>query len=148
MELWFYHLERASLDQVLPSLLEKTLANNWRALISSPDQERLDWLDQHLWQFRDDSFLAHGVSSAPRADRQPILLTTGTANENQANVVFLLDGANPEDFPEFERVILLFDGADAEAVQHARAVWKVAKGNDQSVRYWKQSESGTWENKA
>ena len=34
-EIWFYHLERSTLDQVLPTLLEKTLERGWRALIKS-----------------------------------------------------------------------------------------------------------------
>ena len=32
-EVWFYHLERTSLDQALPELLEKTLARGWKALV-------------------------------------------------------------------------------------------------------------------
>jgi hypothetical protein len=31
-EVWFYHLERTSLDQALPELLEKTLARETTAL--------------------------------------------------------------------------------------------------------------------
>ena len=30
-DVWFYHLERTTLDQALPELLEKTLARGWRA---------------------------------------------------------------------------------------------------------------------
>ncbi len=44
-EVWFYHLERASLDQVLPELLEKTLARDWRALVRSTARERVEHLD-------------------------------------------------------------------------------------------------------
>ncbi|VAV88845.1 DNA polymerase III chi subunit [hydrothermal vent metagenome] len=148
MELWFYHLERAPLDQVLPDLLEKTLANNWRALVCSPDQQRLDWLDDLLWAQRDDSFLPHGQASTPRADKQPILLTMGKDNENNSNVAFLLDGVDPADFQDFERTIIMFDGADEQGLQNARNYWKVAKTKKQVVRYWKQSESGKWENLA
>ena len=55
-ELWFYHLERSALEDVLPELLEKTLARGWRALVRSPDARRLEALDQWLWSWRDDSF--------------------------------------------------------------------------------------------
>ncbi len=40
-EIWFYHLERSTLDQVLPTLLEKTLERGWRALIKSAHSHRL-----------------------------------------------------------------------------------------------------------
>ena len=47
-EVWFYHLERSGLDQVLPDLLERTLARGWRALVRSDLPERLDHLDGWL----------------------------------------------------------------------------------------------------
>lgn len=148
MELWFYHLEHKPLDQVLPDLLEKSLVKNWKVLISSPDGKRLTWLDQWLWTWRDDSFLPHDSFAAPRAEKQPILLTTGTTNENQADVAVLLDGADPVDFQEYQRLILLFDGADEQGVQQARVFWKSAVAKQQTVRYWKQNGSGVWKNLA
>ena len=42
-EVWFYHLERTSLDQALPELLEKTLARGWKALVRSTARERVDF---------------------------------------------------------------------------------------------------------
>ena len=60
-DVWFYHLERASLDQVLPELLEKTLARDWRALVRSTARERVEHLDGWLWSYRDDAFLPHGA---------------------------------------------------------------------------------------
>ena len=40
-EIWFYHLERSTLDQVLPGLLEKTLQRGWRALVRGAVAHRL-----------------------------------------------------------------------------------------------------------
>ena len=76
-EIWFYHLERSTLDQVLPGLLEKTRERRWRALVRAGDPGLLDDIDERLWTYRDDSFLAHGRAIEPEAARQPILLTTG-----------------------------------------------------------------------
>ena len=59
-EVWFYHLERSSLDQVLPELLEKTLQRGWRALVRSAAAERLEQLDNFLWTFREDGFCPTG----------------------------------------------------------------------------------------
>ena len=39
-ELWFYHLERSSVEDVLPELVEKTISRGWRALIKSTDREQ------------------------------------------------------------------------------------------------------------
>jgi DNA polymerase-3 subunit chi len=147
-EVWFYHLERTSLDQALPELLEKTLARGWRALVRSPASERVEHLDGWLWSYRDDSFLPHGTDAEPQAARQPILITTGSGNPNGAAAVFLIDGAETEDLAGFERCVLLFDGRDETAVGAARAQWSRFKGEGVSVSYWRQGEMGGWRKEA
>ena len=146
-EVWFYHLERSSLDQVLPDLLDKTLKRGWRALVRTADAERIEHLDGWLWSYRDDSFLAHGAADEPFADHQPILLTTGLENPNGANALFLIDNAEPGDLSPHERCIVLFDGRDEAALAAARGRWKTFKAQGLPVSYWQQAERG-WEKKA
>jgi len=143
-EVWFYHLERASLEQVLPELLEKTLARGWRALVRSTDAERLSRLDAWLWSYRDESFLPHGVAGEASAERQPVLLTTGQENLNAAQALFVLDEA-PEPLGDYARCILIFDGRDDAALGRARGYWKAWKGAGLDVAYWKQGETRGWE---
>lgn len=147
-EVWFYHLERSSLEQVLPDLLEKTLARGWRALIRAHTPERVEHLDSLLWTFRDDSFLPHGVDGEPMAERQPVLITRGAQNPNGASALFLIDGAEGGDLAAFERCVLIFDGADAGAVEAARASWGHFKGEGRPVTYWRQGEAGGWKKQA
>ncbi|HEY5289669.1 MAG TPA: DNA polymerase III subunit chi [Caulobacteraceae bacterium] len=147
-EVWFYHLERAKLEQVLPELLEKTLARGWRALVRTPATERVDQLDAWLWSYRDDSFLAHGLASEPLADRQPILLTESAEIPNGAKALFLLDGAEAGDLAGLERCILIFDGGDEAAVAAARAQWTGFKSAGHPVAYWRQGETKGWEKQA
>jgi DNA polymerase-3 subunit chi len=128
-------------------LLEKTLAKGWRALVRSGDPNRLEALDQTLWTWRDDSFLPHGRSDQPDADRQPVLLATDEANPNAAQCLFLLDGAQPENPESFERVIVMFDGQDESAVNGARRLWKQLTTPERSLSYWRQSPEGRWEKK-
>jgi DNA polymerase-3 subunit chi len=143
-EVWFYHLERTSLDQALPELLEKTLARNWRAVVRSTAAERIDHLDGWLWTYRDDAFLPHGVDGEPMAERQPVLITTRTDNPNRAQALFLIDGAEPGDLSGFARCVLLFDGRDEAAVAAARGRWRAFKDAGCEISYWKQGESGGW----
>jgi DNA polymerase-3 subunit chi len=147
-EVWFYHLERTSLDQALPELLEKTLARGWRALVRSPAPERVEHLDGWLWSYRDDSFLPHGTAAEPQAARQPILITTEAENANGANALFLIDGAESGDLSDFDRCVLLFDGRDETAVGAARAQWSKFKGQGLSVSYWRQGETSGWRKEA
>lgn len=147
-EVWFYHLERSALDQVLPDLLEKTLAKGWRALVRSPEVERLDHLDSYLWSWRDDAFLPHGLDTEPQAERQPVLLTTGEENRNGAHALFLIDGAEPGDISPYERCIVLFDGRDDTALALARRRWSRFKGEGFEVSYWRQGAQRGWEKQA
>ena len=146
-EVWFYHLERSGLDQVLPELLEKTLQRGWRALVRAADHDRIAHLDGWLWTYRDDSFLPHGASDEPEAERQPVLLTTDLANPNKADALFLIDGAEAGPLDDFTRCILLFDGLDEEALAQARKRWKEVKAMGLPASYWRQAERG-WEKQA
>jgi DNA polymerase-3 subunit chi len=143
-EVWFYHLEQASLDRVLPELLQKTLAKGWRALVRSSEAERLEHLDGWLWSWRDEAFLPHGLAEEPFAERQPVLLTTAMDNPNRAQALFLLDAAEPGTLEGYERCILVFDGRDEAAVAAARQRWKDMKGEGLAVSYWKQGAEGGW----
>jgi DNA polymerase-3 subunit chi len=147
-EVWFYHLEQTSLDQALPELLEKTLARGWRALVRSPLAAQLRRLDDWLWRYRDDSFLAHGLAEEPDPDRQPVLLSDTAENLNGAEALFLLDDAEPGDLSPYARCLILFDGRDGAAVAAARQRWREIKAAGHAASYWRQSEQGVWRKEA
>lgn len=147
-EVLFYHLERHPLERVLPGLLEKTLARGWRAVVQAATEERLDAVDLALWTYADDSFLPHGNTRTGFASEQPIFLTTGDDNPNDAGVRFLVDGAEAPKFEGVDRLVFLFDGHDEDAVTSARRQWKAAKAAGCQVTYWQQSPAGRWEQKA
>ena len=147
-EVWFYHLERTALDQALPDLLQKTLARGWKALVRSPERDRIDHLDGWLWSFRDDAFLPHGVADEPQAQRQPVLLSMSGDNDNGAQALFLLDDAEPGPLEGYERCLILFDGRDEQTVTAARRRWSALKAEGHSLSYWRQSGEGRWEQQA
>ncbi len=147
-EVLFYHLQSQPLERVLPSLLEKCLERQWRAVVQVGSEERRDALDAYLWTYRDDGFLPHGTVKDGHATEQPVWLTADDDNPNDAQVRFLADGADMPDYAGYQRVVLLFDGNDAEAVERARESWKAAKAAGHDATYWQQSERGRWEKKA
>jgi DNA polymerase-3 subunit chi len=147
-EIWFYHLERSTLDQVLPGLLEKTRERGWRAIVRAADPGLLDDIDERLWAWRDESFLAHARASDPEPARQPILLTGGQENLNDAQALFIVDGSELGDTKGFDRCFIIFDGRDEAALQGARQRWKTLKGGGANLAYWKQSPEGRWEKAA
>jgi DNA polymerase-3 subunit chi len=144
-EVLFYHLQNMTVENVLPSLLEKSLERGWRVIVQSTSEERADALDAHLWTYRDDSFLPHATWRAGDAADQPVLLAVTETNPNQANVRFLIDNAAmPADSASYERVVLLFNGEDADALAHARGAWTDCKSRGFEVTYWQADEQGRW----
>ncbi len=148
-EILFYHLKGRTLEQVLPALLQKSLERGWRVVVQVASEERVEALDAHLWTWRDDAFLPHGTWRETTASEQPILLTVNAENPNAAGVRFLVEGAAmPADASAYERVVLLFDGDDPEAVEAARARWGEAKSAGFDVTYWQTDENGRWRRRA
>lgn len=147
-EVLFYHLQRQPLEQVLPGLIEKSLERKWRVVVQLGSEERRDALDAHLWTYNDEGFLPHGTARDGNASLQPVWLTTEADNPNGANVRFLADGAMMAGTEGYDRIVLLFDGNDPEAVDRARDEWKKIKAEGHDATYWQQSDRGRWEKKA
>ena len=147
-ETLFYHLERRSLEEILPGLVEKSLARGWRAAIKTDSAERSDALDSLLWTYDDQSFLAHAQAGDGDAAGQPVLISVEEGNPNSAQIVFYVGGAGPGDWSslsDLARVVMLFDGRDEAALARARAAWKGAKAAGHEVTYWKETPSGKFE---
>lgn len=148
-EVLFYHLQGRGIDSALPALLERSLERGWRVIVQGGSDERLAALDALLWTYRDDSFLPHGTAGDPYAAEHPILLTTGPERSNGADVRFLIDGAGlPMDASDYQRLVLIFDGSDDEAVAAARSHWLEARERGLTTTYWQQNSHGRWEQKA
>ncbi|WP_165220684.1 DNA polymerase III subunit chi [Affinirhizobium pseudoryzae] len=147
-EVLFYHLTESKLEDALPALLEKSVERGWRVALQTVGEERRDFLDQHLWTFREDSFLPHGTETSDFAEDQPVLLTVSGDNRNGATVRFIVDGADPPDLTAYDRVVFMFDGFDTEQLDGARAQWKRLKGDGHQLTYWQQSPEGRWIKKA
>lgn len=146
-EVLFYHLQNQPLERVLPEMLEKCLERKWRAVVQLGSEERRDAIDAHLWTYRDDDFMPHGTVKDGHAAEQPVWITAEDDNPNAANVRFLADGAEAADYADYQRVVVLFDGNDPDAVDKARASWTAVKAAGHDATYWQQSERGRWEKK-
>ncbi len=141
-------MQNASLEQVLPQLLEASLKRDWRAVVKVGEPARLDELSTQLWTYKPASFLPHGTQDDGPADAQPVYLTTLDENPNTAQVLFLVHGAAPAALDGYIRCVLMFDGRDDAALNAARAQWKSLKAQGHDATYWQQSDEGRWEKKA
>ena len=147
MEISFYHLTRATLEAALPRMLEKTLERGQRAVVRAGSAERVEALNGWLWTYKDRGFLPHGSAQDGHAALQPIWLTEKDERPNDAQVLFLTDGATSEELAAFERCAVLFDGNDETALAAARAQWTDLKESGHDLTYWQQDDQGRWERK-
>lgn len=142
----FYHLQRSSLEQTLPKLLEKVLQAGKRAVVMARSEERVEALNTMLWTYDPNAFLPHGSKADGKPAEQPVWLTTEDENPNGASVLLLTDGAVSARLGEYERCLEVFDGRDTERVAEARERWTGYKSAGHAVTYWQQGERG-WEKK-
>ncbi len=155
-EFWFYHLEHSSMESILPDILEKTHAKDWRALVlfgSLSGREALAHFDKYLWVYKQNSFLPHGVYNEPLADKQPILLASDSFGDgfdyavSDRDVLLLLGGAELNEnisHKSFVRIITIFSDNNNAEKKRARKRWKWASDNGFETCYWKQDERGRW----
>ena len=151
-EIAFYHLEQSPGGPALPRLLEKVLANGLTAGVKAGSPEQLAALNASLWTYANDSFLPHGSVKdgfdEAQSQGQPIWLTVGDDNPNQATVLVLADGVPSEMVADYQRCLEMFDGNDQIALDSARSHWQAYKSMGYDLTYWRQGESGGWEKQA
>ena len=141
----FYHLVASPVDRVLPQICERLLSIGEHLLVVC-EPSQIAELDRLLWNYRRDSFLPHGIAGASRANEQPILFSDSIEAENGASNVALVDGRWRDEALGFARAFFFFG---TETVDEARAAWRAVKARaDVEPRYWRQSESGKWEQAA
>jgi DNA polymerase-3 subunit chi len=141
-EIRFYHLTRKTLEQVLPEMLEMTLSRGMRAVVLTGSPERAEVLTQQLWTTNPNGFLPHGNAKDGNADQQPIWLTAEDERPNNAEFLFLTDGAASVRLGEYTRVCDIFDGNDDDALAAARHRWGAAKAEGHTLSYWQQADKG------
>ena len=146
MQVDFYHLTRSPLDRVLPRIAERIVGDGGRLLVVVRDGAQAAAVEKLLWSYSPDSFLPHAVAGAGEDAAQPVLIATGVEPSNAARHVALVDGTWRDEALGFDRAFHFFDEG---AIEEARAAWKaLADREGVERRYWKQLETGGWEQAA
>lgn len=149
MRVDFYHLQKQVLEDVLPKLLEKAYSTGKKIKVKVGNEERVEFLNSILWTYNEEAFLPHGTKKDGMAELQPIWLTADDRNPNNAEFLFLTDGADvdSEEIKNYERVFNIFDGNSESALNQARAFWRQLKALETELHYWQQDANGRWNEK-
>lgn len=146
-EIRFYHLQSKRLEQALPEIAAKALERGHRVVVRAGSKERIEALDVALWTYDAGSFLPHGYVHDGSEKQQPIWLTTGEDNPNEADVLILVDSITHGAMGMYKLCCEIFDGNDEDAVSSARSRWKEYKQQGFTLAYYQQNEQGKWEKK-
>lgn len=146
MQVDFYHLTVRPVDRVLPRIAERVVATGDRLLIVSSDADQREALDKALWSYSADSFLPHAQMGGRDDALQPILIGDIATAINSARHIALVDGVWRDEALLFDRAFHFFD---QDCIDAARAAWKALADHDGiERRYWKQTETGGWDQAA
>lgn len=142
MQVDFYQLGGDPVEQVLPAIARKLLDQGDRLVVIDGREGYLDRLSHALWDWKPESFLAHGVAGEGDEAMQPVLLSReGGAPANGARHIALTDGIWRDEALGYDRAFFFFDEQTLEA---ARACWRMVKGKDGvEPRFWRQ-EGRRW----
>ena len=143
----FYHIERSTLDQVLPSIALKAWQSGKKVMVLVSNKKESSRLNDLLWTFHPNVFLPHGMAEEKHSERQPVLLTDKSDNLNGAEILIMTQGCVLEDINDFTMVCEILDGKVENHVMEARTRWKTYKEAGHELTYWQQDENGKWNKK-
>ncbi|WP_417457004.1 DNA polymerase III subunit chi [Kordiimonas sp.] len=144
----FYHLQRQTLEEALPKLMERVVDAGLCAHIKVPDRGMMETLNKVLWDYDPASFLPHDMEGCEHPEEQMIYLSTGDEKLNGASVLVLVDAVASPNVADYDRCLYMFDGRNEDIVAAAREAWKGFKELGGEMSYWQQREMGGWEQKA
>ncbi len=146
MQVDFYHLTVRPLDRVLPKIAEKVVETGGRLLIVADEAARRAALDKLLWSYAPTSFLPHAQAGGANDAAQPVLIAGDALAANGARNIAIADARWRDEALGFDRAFHFFDD---DAIAEARAAWRaLADKPGVERRYWKQTETGGWEQAA
>ncbi|MDN5249579.1 DNA polymerase III subunit chi [Bartonella sp. TP] len=143
VEIFFYHITENTVQDAIAKLLAKAMDQHSRVIVRVLGADFMLNLSQELWS----KFILHGIEGEEFAQEQPILLTLSAANINRAELCFLVNGADCEDyedFDKFKRVVVLFMANSTQQITKARAQWQEFKRKGYSLTYFQQKTDGSW----
>ena len=148
MQLDFYQIGQAKLEQVMLMLLKKTLAANQKALVLCP-MPAASAIDAALWTHDPESWIPHGLNDENGAEFCHVWVSSDmAANPINAEYLFLLHGSAPAQWNGFARCFCLFDGKSEAQLQQARNQWKMWQElDDANFGYYYQNAEGGWDKK-
>ncbi len=141
-EIRFYHLVNSSAYQAMPMLLQKASDMGITGVVLVP-RNMMTKMSDALWQGGEKTnFIAHDVGDGE--SDAPFRLLSSTDGEG-VQTLFAVDDVPSTLVEKVNLVCYMFNGLDMSVLGNARKIWRTLTENkDNTVAYYKQTESGGW----
>lgn len=140
----FYQVMNGEIIKACCMILEKCYKNNLKTFVQLEDEETKKILNKTLWTFAQKSFIPHGTDEDPDPEKHPIYISCKDECPIDASCLMLI-GKSRKDVGNFERVLVMVDGADDTDVESAQSMLGSLKNLGHKVEYYKQNRSNGWE---
>lgn len=91
----------------ITKIVERHFDSAQNILISTPNDQVANYIDQLLWRMTEESFIPHKIATEPCKDA--VIITSTPENFNEASVLINLCPGCPPSFNEFTTVYELYD---------------------------------------
>lgn len=143
----FYQLAGMVREQAIARIAAKACEQGLRVWLAVGDERQAAYLDDFLWRFPEEGFLAHGVAGRGDEARQPLLIAPAPSDANGATVALMAGGAMLEAPERFDLVVEFVAGHDPVAVAESRNRYRHYRERGCVMEYQVQGPSGRWEKK-
>lgn len=110
----FYLLSQADKEGFVCRLVEKIYLLNKRAHLHTHSEQSAQQLNNRLWQFRDDSFIPHGLYDPETAEENPITIGFDAEPSHPVDVLLNLTNEVPRFFSRFDRLAEIVASSEEE----------------------------------
>ena len=135
---FFYNSAKRNVVADISLLIEKLFIERNTILVCCKDQETVEVIDDFLWAYKEDGFIAHSIETKEQFSAYPILITTNIHEDYKHNVLLALSGVfiKENDLRRFTKVYYFFDDQENKEKENARLMWKNLSIQDVICKYW------------
>lgn len=140
----FYQVMNGETLKFSCQLLEKCYQNNIKTFVQLADEAMADTLNRMLWTFSQKSFIPHGGEKDPMPEKHPIYISINPTCPINASGLMLI-GVERPDIKDYERVMVMIDGAVPLEVKKAEAFMAALTKLGHQVEYYLQNAKAGWD---
>lgn len=153
MNIKFYQITSSQIYEVMLHLIYKMYKNtSKKILVLLPNLDHCKEFSDFLWGYKDYLFLPHLIVDELKKEkiednfweRQRILLTSCSKNENSAEIALCVTGVSLKDL-QFQEIFYCFSSYNLQELSIAKKDWEFFASKGYSMIYNKQNENKVWE---